>query len=118
MRRFWDAAVALDPAAQVLDEGVRFGSAALEPLAAAFTAAGLEAVEVRPIEVPTVFADFDDLWTPFLGGTGTAPAYAASLTEPARNALRDRLRASVVDEPDGSIRLVARAWAAQGRRSE
>ncbi len=115
MRRFWDAAVALDPAAQASDEGVRFGIAAPGPLAAAFTAAGLEAVDVRPIEVPTVFADFDDFWRPFLGGTGTAPAYAASLTGPARNALRDRLRASVADEPDGSIRLVARAWAAQGR---
>lgn len=99
MRRFWDAAVALDPAAQALDEGVRFGIAAAEPLAAAFTAAGLRAVDVRSIEVPTVFADFDDLWTPFLGGTGPAPAYAAV-------------------EADGSIRLVARAWAARGRRSK
>ncbi len=118
LRRFWDAAVALDPAAQPLDEGVRFASAAPEPLAAAFTAAGLEAVDVRPIEVPTVFADFDDLWTPFLSGTAPAPGYTASLAEPARIALRDRLRASVAEEPDGSIRLVARAWAARGRRSE
>ena len=117
LRRFWDAAVALDPAARALDEGARFGSAAPEPLAAAFIAAGLEAVAVRPIEVPTVFADFEDLWKPFLGGTGPAPGYASSLAEPARNALRDRLRASVGGEPDGSIRLVARAWAVQGRRS-
>lgn len=118
LRRFWDAAVALDPAAHALDEGVRFGSAGPEPLAAAFTAAGLEGVDVRPIEVATVFADFDDLWTPFLSGTGPAPSYVASLVEPARNVLRDRLRASVVEEPDGSIRLVARAWAVQGQRRQ
>lgn len=116
MRRFWDAAVALDPAAQALDEGARFGSAAPEPLAAAFTAAGLIAIDVRPIDVPTVFADFDDLWTPFLSGTAPAPAYAASLTESAQSALRTRLRTSLAEEPDGSIRLTARAWAVRGRR--
>lgn len=115
LRRFWDAATAIDPAAQALDEAVRFGNAAPGPLAAAFTAAGLESVEVRAIEVPTVFANFEDLWTPFLSGTGPAPAYAASLAEPARNALRERLRGSVAEEPDGSIRLVGRAWAVRGR---
>jgi SAM-dependent methyltransferase len=117
MRRFWDTAVALDPAAQSLDEGARFGINAPEPLTAAFNAAGLEAVDVRPIEIPTVFRDFDDYWTPFLGGTGPAPVYVASLTESVRDALRDRLRASIAQEPDGCIRLTARAWAAQGRRS-
>ena len=115
LRRFWDAAVVVDPAARALDEAFRFGIAAPEPLAAAFAAAGLSAVDVRPIEVPTVFADFDDLWKPFLGGTGPASAFAAALAEPARSALRERLRSSVEAEPDGSIRLVARAWAVRGQ---
>jgi SAM-dependent methyltransferase len=115
LRRFWDAAAAVDSGGHALDEAVRFGNAAPEPLATAFTAGGLSAVEIRPIEVPTVFADFDDLWTPFLGGTGPAPAFAASLSEPARNDLRKRLRTSVKVEPDGSIRLTARAWAVRGR---
>jgi SAM-dependent methyltransferase len=118
LRRFWDAAVALDPAAGALDEGVRFPIAGPEPLAAAFTTAGLDAVDVRPIEVPTVFTDFEDLWSPFLSGTGPAPAYTASLGEPAREALRDRLRASVAEEQDGTIRLIARAWAVRGRHSD
>lgn len=118
MRRFWDAAVALDPAAHALDEAVRFPGAAPGPLAAVFDDAGLEAVDVRPIEVPTVFSDFDDLWRPFLNGTGPAPGYVASLAEPARDALRDRLRASVDPDPDGSIRLIARAWAVRGRRPD
>jgi SAM-dependent methyltransferase len=116
IRRFWDAAVALDPAARPLDEGVRFLIAAPKPLARAFAVAGLEAVDVRPIEVPTIFPDFDDLWTPFLGGTGPAPVYVASLAEGARDAIRDRLRSSIAEEPDGSVRLEARAWAARGRR--
>jgi SAM-dependent methyltransferase len=115
LRRFWDAAVVVDPAAQALDEAVRFRIAAPQPLAEAFTAAGLSAVEVRPIEIPTVFANFDDLWKPFLAGTGPASAFAAALAEPARSALRERLRSSVEAEPDGSIRLVARAWAVRGQ---
>jgi hypothetical protein len=79
-------------------------------------AAGLEAVDVRAIEVPTVFSDFDDFWNPFLGGTGSAPGYVASLNEPAWDALRDRLRATLPTEPDWSIRLTARVRAARGQR--
>jgi SAM-dependent methyltransferase len=116
LRRFWDAAVALDPTVRHLDEGVRFPTAAAEPLASAFEAAGLEAVETWAIEVPTVFADFDDLWTPFLRGTGPAPAYVASLDAVGRDALRERLRASVAVGEDGPVRLSAGAWAVQGRR--
>lgn len=116
IRRFWDTAAALDPVAQAVDQGTRYPIAAPDPLASAFSEAGLERVEVRSIEVPTIFADFEDYWTPFLGGTGTAPAYVASLPEPARQALADHLRASLPTDPDGSIRLRARAWAAQGRR--
>jgi hypothetical protein len=50
-------------------------------------------VEVRPIEVPTVFRDFDDYWSPFLAGQGPAPSYAMSLSEEGRVALRERIRA-------------------------
>lgn len=116
IRHFWEAAVVLDPKAAALEQGGRFPIAARDPLAAAFSAAGLEAVEVRSIEIPIVFSDFDDYWTPFLGGTGPAPTYLASLAGPARDDLRDRLRASLPCDPDGSIRLSARAWAAKGRR--
>lgn len=115
LRRFWDAAVAVEPEARGMDEAVRFGHVAAEPLAAAFAAAGLSAVDVRPIDVRTVFVDFDDLWTPFLGGTGVGPAFVASLGEAARDALREQLRASLEAEPDGSIRLMARAWAVRGQ---
>lgn len=116
IRLFWEAAVVLDPGAAGLEQGGRSPIAASAPLAAALSAAGLEAVDVRAIEIPTLFADFDDFWTPFLGGTGAAPAYLASLTELDRDALHERLRAALPTEPDGSIRLSARAWAAKGRR--
>jgi hypothetical protein len=66
------------------------------------------------LEIPTVFVDFDDFWQPFLGGTGPAPSYVASLEPGERLELRDRLARRLRAEPDGSIRLRARAWAVRG----
>jgi SAM-dependent methyltransferase len=117
MRYFWDAAIALDRAADALDEGRRFPICHPAPLAELFADAGLHAVEVRPIDVPTRFRDFDDYWSPFLGGQAPAPAYAMSLSEERRSALRDRIRASLPIAPDGSIDLIARAWAVRGQVS-
>jgi len=115
MRKFWDAAAAIDPAARDKDEGLRFPLCRPEPLAALFRGAGLADVDVRAIDVPTVFRDFDDFWSPFLGGQGPAPGYCMSLSEERRDALRDRVRASLPIKPDGSIALIARAWAVRGR---
>jgi SAM-dependent methyltransferase len=116
MRRFWDAAVELDPAAAALDEGQRMAGCSPADLEALFAGAGLVDVETRAIDVPTVFADFDDYWTPFEGGQGPAPAYCVSLPEDRRAALRERLRETLPAEPDGSIRLIARAWAVRATR--
>ena len=115
MRYFWDAALALDPAAYELDEGRRFPICQPQPLTAVFTQAGLHDVEVRPIDIPTDFRDFDDYWSPFLGGQGPAPGYAMSLTEARRGALRDRIRSKLPVAKDEVIRLIARAWAVRGR---
>jgi SAM-dependent methyltransferase len=117
LRRFWAAAAELDPAARELDEGLRFPLCRPEPLRALFAGAGLADVVVEEIVVPTVFADFDDYWTPFLGGTGPAPAYAVSLPEADRAVLRESLRSGLPTEPDGSIHLTARAWSVRGRCS-
>ena len=87
-----------------------------EALCTLFAAAGLGAVEAAPIEIETAFRDFDDYWQPFLGGQGPAPAYAMALDEAARNRLRDRLRARLPVQNDGSIALTARAWAVRGRQ--
>src|SRR5262245_28034740 len=116
IRHFWDTAVAIDPKALELDEGKRFPLCRPEPLAQVFWGANLDQVEVRAIDVPTTFRDFDDYWSPFLGGQGPAPAYAMSLSEERRAALRERIRARLPIAEDGSIHLVARAWAVRGRR--
>ena len=116
MRLFWDAAAEVDPAGAALDEGDRFPICREPALRAAWTAAGLTGVTTRAIEVPTVFAGFDDYWQPFLGGQGAAPAYLARLDDDRRAAIRDRLRSRLPVAPDGTIALTAAAWAVRGTR--
>ncbi len=115
MRYFWDAAIALDPASRSLDEGQRFPICQPEPLAELFRSTGLTVVETRAIDIPTTFVDFDDYWSPFTGGQGPAPSYLATLNQAARSALREHLRRQIPTQADGSIRLLARAWAARGK---
>lgn len=116
MRYFWDAAMALNPAAYELDEGRRFPICQPKPLTELFAQAGLHDVEVRPIDIPTDFRNFDDYWSPFLGGQGPAPGYAMSLDEARQGALRDRIRSKLPIAEDGAIHLIARAWAARGHK--
>lgn len=116
MCHFWNAAVALDPQALGRDEGRRFQICNPPALTALFQAAGLENVETRAIDIATDFKDFEDFWSPFLGGQGPAPGYVTSLTEEHRASLRERIRNGLPFASDGSISLVARAWAVRGTR--
>lgn len=114
IRAFWDAAAALDGAARALDEGIRFPLCRPDPLAHLFLVAELQHVSVRAIEIPTVFREFDDFWTPFLGGQGPAPSYTRSLDSERLAKLRESLRRRLPSAADGSITLTARAWAVKG----
>jgi SAM-dependent methyltransferase len=116
LRYFWDAA-ALDPEAQELDEGRCFPICRPAALLELFERGGLDAVEASPIAVTTTFRDFDDYWAPFLGGQGPAPSYTMQLSEPDRAALRERIRSALPVSEDGSIHLIARAWAVRGRKA-
>lgn len=117
LRRFWDAAVALDPAAGAHDEGARFPLCSPVALESLFRGAGLQRVTVHSLQIPTRFRDFDDYWRPFVGGPGPAPAYLASLSEEKQRDLLERVEATLPRERDGSIVLTARAWVVQGRRA-
>ena len=116
MRYFWDAAITLDPRAVDLDEGRRFPICQPEALEVLFRDAELRDVGSRAIDVPTRFRNFDDYWSPFLGGQGPAPSYTMSLIETDRARLHERVRAKLPLKADGSIELVARAWAVRGNR--
>jgi SAM-dependent methyltransferase len=114
MRHFWDAAVAASPHDASLDEAERFPVCQPGPLQALFERNGLRAVTARAIEIPTVFRSFDDYWRPFLGGTGSAPAYLASVTEETRERIRQHLQSRLAPTPDRPITMTARAWAVRG----
>jgi hypothetical protein len=73
VRYFWDVATAVDPAAAELDEGLRFPLCRPERLSELWAEAGMDQVMVQAIEVPTVFADFDDCGGPFLGAKARRP---------------------------------------------
>ncbi|MPZ11166.1 MAG: methyltransferase domain-containing protein [Kiloniellaceae bacterium] len=111
MRAFWDAAAALDPTAGDLTEDRRFPFCTPDGLTALAASAGLGAVEVMAIEVPTVFRDFDDFWRPFTLGAGPAPGYCTSLAPDARERLKEALQASLPYQADGRIAFNAKAWA-------
>jgi hypothetical protein len=114
LRYFWDAAVAVDSTARELDEGERFSLCRSDPLADLFSTEGLSDVRCEPIEIATPFASFEDYWRPFLGGTGPAPSYVASLDTERRAALARELQQALQRSSGGSIALTARAWAVRG----
>lgn len=115
MRRFWRAAIALDPSASSFGEGTRFPFCTPDGLTELAAGAGLQAIRCNAIEVPTVFADFQDFWQPFTRGAGPAPGYCASLDDDARERLRRRLQRDLPTSPNGAIALNARAWAVKAR---
>jgi hypothetical protein len=115
LRMFWDVACSLDVAAIDLDEGQRFPLCEPHALVDLWEGSGLTEVDTASIEVTTEFRNFEDLWSPFLGGTGAAPAYVVSLEAAARERLREGLERLVHADPDGHIRMHARAWAVRGR---
>lgn len=114
LRYFWDAVAAMDSTARALDEGVRFPLCRPTALTDVFCASGLRDVRCEPIEIPTVFASFEDYWRPLLGGTGPAPSYVASLDVDRRAALARTLEQALPRGSGGAIMLRARAWAVRG----
>lgn len=117
LRYFWDAAVALDADAAALHEGQRFPLCHAAPLQQLWQEAGLEDVTVQAIDVATPFADFESYWQPFTLGNFPAPQYALALDEPQRATLKQQLQSTIPTAADGSLQLIARAWAVRGRKA-
>ena len=114
LRYFWDAAASIDSTARELDEGHRFPLCHPDALTDLFRVSGLRDIRCEPIEIPTAFASFDDYWQPFLGGTGPAPSFVASLDADRRATLVRTLQQKLRRGSDGTIALTARAWAVRG----
>lgn len=116
MRQFWQAAIAIDPAAREMDSGQRFTICKPDSLRSLFQSADLRAIEVIPIDIQTRFRDFDDYWLPFLKAQGSVTTFLRGLRDETRIALRDQLQRQLPTAPDGSVSLVARAWAVKGKK--
>jgi hypothetical protein len=114
LRCFWDAAVALDPAARDRDEGRCMPFCTPDELAELWASAGLASVQVTSVVVDAGYDSFEDLWRPLELGVAPSGAYAASLPPERRAALEAELRRRLGagDEP---FRLTARAWVVTGR---
>ena len=114
MRHFWDAAIAMSPGDAKLHQAERFPICQPGPLQALFERTELKSVTVRAIDIPTVFQNFDDYWNPFLGRTGAAPTYLASVGGEVCERIRLYLKSRLASTQDVPIELSARAWAVQG----
>ena len=80
-----------------------------------WTNAGLEAVETQVISVERTFADFDDMWTTSVNGSGVVAASIAGMSEADRAALKARVRARLPADASGRITYGATANAVKGR---
>jgi SAM-dependent methyltransferase len=114
MRYFFDAAIELDDGARKFDDGINAPICRPGPLSRLFEAAHLTDIEVKKLDIPASFENFEDYWMPFLGGTGSAPKYCTSLSSEAQVRLREKLRNRLPTGPDGEILLAVRAWAISG----
>ena len=112
LRSFWDATLALDPAAPDEARTMRFHDQ--DDLRLLWLRAGLEGVETDTLVVEASYRDFDDYWEPFTSGVGPGGAYCASLDPDGRALLREECRRRLGD-PDGAFALSATAWAVKGR---
>lgn len=112
--KFWDAAIALDPAAVDLDERTRYPICQPDQLERLFQSAGIHAVEIGDIEIEAEFQSFDDYWAPYLAGYGPASAYLLSLASGDLERLRERLRGEFLPGNDGAFRMQIRALSVRG----
>ena len=114
LRAFWDAAVALDPAAEPHHQRHMpcCGSGQLSTL---WAECDLREIEETALVIPMEFPSFDALWAPFLDAQGSGGSYAAGLPPNRQHELRERLRQELsVADPDRPISVQARAWAVRG----
>lgn len=113
LRRFWDAAAALDRDAATRDEGRTMPFCTREALEQLWRDAGLREPAASALVVEAEYRSFEDLWQSLENGSGPSTAYAASLPSDRRGRLREELRRrlGVAEEP---FRLTARAWMVVG----
>jgi SAM-dependent methyltransferase len=110
IRAFWDAVRAVGSSEP--GETERFGGRPGQ-LAELWRQAGLRDVVDERLTVSTDYADFDELWTSFLGAAGPIGVHVASLDEQQAAAVREGLHRRI-GSPEDAFTLTATAWYAAG----
>ena len=112
LRRFWDAALAVDSDAPDEARTMRFGRQG--EIAELLDSAGFGSIAETTLEVESTYKDFDELWSGFLAGVGPAGSFCVSLSDARRASLRDELFQRL-GSPAGPFTLAATARCASGR---
>jgi ubiquinone/menaquinone biosynthesis C-methylase UbiE len=111
---FWEAAMAVDPAAAQRRE-TEGGYGRKGGLSALWAQCGLKEIKQADLVVSVEFASIDEFWLPHLEGQGHAGSYVKNLSPEQRDALRERLRQDILGtRPDGRFSLRAQAVAVRG----
>jgi SAM-dependent methyltransferase len=113
LRRFWDAAVSVDPDAADRDAGRSMPCCTPAELEGLWRDAGLREPAISAIVVDAEYGDFEDLWQSLEHGSGPSAAHAASLPPDRRAQVRDELRRRL-DVGEAPFQLAARAWCVVG----
>jgi hypothetical protein len=114
LRKFWDAAIALDPGAVRHDQAKTRPFASEAELRALWDRAGLREIATGALSAGAGYSSFDDLWEPLVAPDGSPGAYYATLEAVQREALRQETWRRL-GSPTGPFRLTARAWYVRGR---
>lgn len=112
LRHFWDAAATVDPDLPPQTGRLRFGGQG--EIVELLTGAGFGPAVETTLRVRAHYADFEDLWSGFLTGIGTAGEYCQRLPDRRRTALREELSARL-GSPAGAFTLTATARCAAAR---
>jgi ubiquinone/menaquinone biosynthesis C-methylase UbiE len=85
-----------------------------EALSNLFAAAGLKAVDTRPIEITVRFESFDDYWSSNTGFASPVARFVKSLSSEDRDQFMSEVKERLRFGDDGSIQYMARASAVRG----
>jgi hypothetical protein len=113
-RRFWDAALSIDPRAAAYDPGRKAKICDEGNLRQALVAAGCTGVDTRVIDDSGEFPSREAYWYAFDGRQGSTSEYLSLLTQEARRRLKASLLSALNSQ--GPVKLKLRALAVKGRR--
>jgi ubiquinone/menaquinone biosynthesis C-methylase UbiE len=118
LRYFWNAVVQENPESVKFDEAQLFPICNRDKLKKLFIDCGIKEIFENDIVIETKFDNFDQYWNSFLGGQGPAGQYILSIEEKRRNDIKSYLKESIPISKDGSINLIARAFAIKGKNGK